>query len=208
MSDTFKRREASGLCKLCGKSPPEEGVKYCKSCRDKNNARGRLRIALGFCIHCNIKIPDGFAGTRCPPCVDKARERNRQRKAQGLCVSCQKRKAREARCLCQPCQDKNSAKYQREKAAVYEYYGGYRCACCSETEVSVLTIDHVHNDGNAHRKSLGVSGRGSGTTTLYSWLVKNNFPPGFQILCRNCNWSKHIRGGECFHEAIRRGEKP
>ncbi len=32
--------------------------------------------------------------------------------------------------------------------------------------------------------------------TFYDWLMKNNFPQGFQTLCWNCNFAKH-KFGEC-----------
>src|SRR5208282_3239645 len=65
---------------------------------------------------------------------------------------------------------------------VFNYYGWY-CACCGSN--TVLTIDHVNGDGKEHRKKLSKS-----HTTLYRWLVKRKFPPGFQTLCRSCNSSK------------------
>lgn len=79
------------------------------------------------------------------------------------------------------------------KAAAYVAYGGYRCACCGEEERAFLSIDHVGNDGNVHRKAIG---RG---TSIYLWLKKNGFPPGFQVLCMNCNFGKRMNGGVCPH---------
>jgi hypothetical protein len=84
----------------------------------------------------------------------------------------------------------------RVKDAVYAAYGGYRCACCGETEKSFLAIDHVENDGYAHRKQIGFRG-GIG---IYLWIIKNQFPDGFQVLCYNCNQSKRINGGVCAHQ--------
>jgi len=34
---------------------------------------------------------------------------------------------------------------------------------------------------------------------LYSWLKKNNFPKGFQVLCMNCNFAKG-KLGKCPHQ--------
>ncbi len=45
-----------------------------------------------------------------------------------------------------------------------------------------LTIDHINNDGAAHRKEIGEGG-----TNFYRWLRKNNYPLGFRTLCWNCN---------------------
>lgn len=80
---------------------------------------------------------------------------------------------------------------------VFTHYGGYVCACCGERERKFLTLDHVNNDGNAHRKATG---RNAGVFT-YQWIVQNNFPPGFQILCMNCNFGKSLNGGVCPHQA-------
>lgn len=85
---------------------------------------------------------------------------------------------------------------QRIKDAVFGAYGGYVCNCCGITEKSVLCIDHINNDGYAHRKQIGTRGG----IALYLWIVKNNFPPLFQALCYNCNQSKRINKGICFHK--------
>lgn len=79
--------------------------------------------------------------------------------------------------------------------AAFAAYGGYECACCGETEPIFLAIDHINNDGAEHRKKEGRS--------LYHWLKKNDYPPGFQVLCHNCNVGKHINGGVCPHEQAR-----
>jgi hypothetical protein len=87
----------------------------------------------------------------------------------------------------------------RIKDAVFGAYGGYICNCCKETEKSMLCLDHINNDGYEHRKQIGSRG-GIG---IYIWIVKNNFPDGFQILCYNCNQSKRINGGTCAHKLNR-----
>ena len=76
-------------------------------------------------------------------------------------------------------------------------YGGNppKCACCEEAEIGFLTIDHINGISNReHRKEIG-----NGGSNLYSWLKKNNFPNGFQVLCYNCNCAKgHY--GQCPHK--------
>jgi hypothetical protein len=72
-------------------------------------------------------------------------------------------------------------------------YGG-RCACCGEAEPKFLAIDHLNNDGAAHRRAHGKSG-----AMIYRWLRKHNYPPGFQVLCHNCNSAKG-RYGICPHQ--------
>lgn len=68
-------------------------------------------------------------------------------------------------------------------------YGGC-CACCQETTFEFLTIDHIDGGGRAHRKTVH---------NFYRWLRINNFPPGFQVLCYNCNCCKGVYGS-CVHQ--------
>ena len=73
---------------------------------------------------------------------------------------------------------------ERNREAVLERYGR-TCRCCGSTDD--LAIDHVNGDGGTHRAEIGHS-------AINRWLVANNFPEGFQTLCRRCNSSK--AGGE------------
>ena len=76
---------------------------------------------------------------------------------------------------------------------VLEAYGS-RCVCCGINEPKFLSIDHIGNDGAALRKIHGVA------ATFYRWLIKNNFPSGFQTLCMNCNFGKAMNKGTCPHQ--------
>ncbi len=87
--------------------------------------------------------------------------------------------------------------YRRLKHAAVMAYGGYRCNCCGETEHTFLSIDHVHNDGYKHK---GPHGRRYVGLSLFSWLKKNDYPDGFQVLCHNCNIGKHLNDGVCPHQ--------
>ena len=83
---------------------------------------------------------------------------------------------------------------EKVKRLVVTHYGGGRCACvrCGYGILAGLTIDHIHNDGNKHRKSLGNT-RGSG---FYAILKREGFPLGYQTLCCNCNrvkYSEYLR---------------
>jgi len=59
----------------------------------------------------------------------------------------------------------------------------------------MLALDHIENDGYKHRKEMGYRG-GIG---IYLWIIRNQFPPMFQVFCYNCNQSKRINGGICAH---------
>lgn len=80
--------------------------------------------------------------------------------------------------------------YRLQHEAIMQY-GGYRCVWCGIDEPFVLAIDHVRNDGNAHRKLIGAVGGHK----FYKWLKDNGYPDGFQVLCMNCNHSKYRNGG-------------
>jgi hypothetical protein len=85
-----------------------------------------------------------------------------------------------------------------KKLKVMRYYSDSPkpyCKCCKEEMLEFLTIDHINNNGSQHRKQIGIA-------SMYPWLIKNEFPPGFQVLCMNCNWGKRIKG-ECPHKLKR-----
>ena len=85
--------------------------------------------------------------------------------------------------------------YYRARHEAILAYGGYRCACCGVTEPLFLTLDHVNNGGTQHRNRLG-----SGSTKFYTWLKSKKYPPGFQVLCSNCNHGRYRNGGVCPHK--------
>jgi hypothetical protein len=89
---------------------------------------------------------------------------------------------------------------KRVRDAVFAAYGGYRCACCGETERLFLTIDHIANDGAEFRRAqFGGQHRGAGMLT-YLWLAQHGFPPGLQVLCANCQFGKRMNAGICPHQ--------
>lgn len=71
--------------------------------------------------------------------------------------------------------------------------GGVRCACCGETELMFLAIDHVN--GGGHKHNVEVAARGQ---RFAYWLKAHGFPPGYQVLCHNCNMAKGFYG-RCPH---------
>jgi len=124
----------------------------------------------------------------------------------GLCARCQTKRVQDYQRR-HPEQTKAHARRLMKKrgaelrAAVLLAYGNV-CACCGESHKEFLVIDHVDDNGAAHRRQLFGSQKGSGQAT-YRWLQSNGFPPGFQTLCHNCNWAK-AHGG-CPHQREREG---
>lgn len=98
---------------------------------------------------------------------------------------------------------------RRLKGEVFAAYGGYKCSCpgCSETCPSMLTLDHINNDGNKHRSTLN-GGRGrKASVDMYRRLKDAGYPKDIQVLCYNCNLSKHRMGGSCEHVLLMKGSE-
>lgn len=152
-------------CNQCGRSP-FCGRKDCDACREFYN--------------------------------DYMNKRRRQTCERGMCCACYVEKADIGFTRCPECREKDrkytSHKKRKNKDKVFNFYGGYRCACCGEDTPSFLTIDHVNNDGSKHK----INGRRLTGHMLHSWIIKNGFPADFQVLCWNCNCGKI--DGVCPHK--------
>ena len=122
------------------------------------------------------------------------------RKENGLCIRCGKPIV-QGLSQCDPCRTVRNKYHiklnQQLKQDVFRAYGGEKCSCCGETEISFLAIDHINGGGEQQRKKIG------GGTAFYRWLKRNKYPVGFQVLCHNCNHGKHINGGICPHKRPR-----
>lgn len=88
---------------------------------------------------------------------------------------------------------RNKINYALLKSRIIRHYGG-KCACCDETDIRFLTIDHLNGGGTRHRAELG-----GGGWKFYSWIQGNKFPKLFRVLCWNCNSGTHFNGGICPH---------
>ena len=84
------------------------------------------------------------------------------------------------------------------KKIVLKRYGkGYKLQCCWRgclvADVDMLSIDHIDDKGAEHRERLTKGKyRTGGGLNFYGWLLRNNFPEGFQTLCHNHQWKKEI----------------
>jgi hypothetical protein len=84
--------------------------------------------------------------------------------------------------------------YQREykkrfKLHIINYYGG-KCACCGETRIEFLSIDHIKGGkGNPTKRE----------SNFYRWIKTHGYPDDLRVLCMNCNFSRGIHG-YCPHE--------
>ena len=173
--ETFTEYCDDGVrCKSCGKSDIEIlTVDHI----DGNGAEHRREIGLagmgGYNFYRWLKknnYPDGF---------------------QILCFNCNFRKRNEQLKPKNPTHlQQVKAKYVRGvKLECLDNYGGYECTC-GETDIEVLTLDHVNDDGAEHRRKTGTRGH-----NFYHMLRKNGFPndPPLQVLCLNCQIKKRQR---------------
>jgi len=96
---------------------------------------------------------------------------------------------------------KIKTKWQEQRVQVYSVYSKRLsnsdipcCNCCGETIMEFLAVDHVKG-----RKHLPENEKNLKSKTLLPFLIKNNFPEDYQILCHNCNNAKAFYG-KCPHE--------
>jgi hypothetical protein len=64
----------------------------------------------------------------------------------------------------------------------------------------MLGIDHINGGGTKHRKEIKNFG-------IYKWLIDNNYPLGYRVLCHNCNCSLGFNG-YCPHGEIKDNNVP
>lgn len=126
---------------------------------------------------------------------ENSRKIRKLRKTKNLCQRCGQPNDIKGDC-CSNCKGKMRQRYENIKSIVFNYYGS-KCECCGENNQKFLSIDHIYRDGTKHRKEIG-----SGSLVLYRWLIQNNFPEGFQILCYNCNIGKAHNNGTCPHKDL------
>lgn len=184
-----ERYKAAGLCFSCGGVRDTE-LLQCSKCRERQHQGDQKRKRAGLCLICGAPAADKSG--RCPTCKDQRRQEQQKRREEGYCADCGVRPAATGYKLCEVCRERGRAKVRALKAQVFEAYGGLRCACCGETQFEFLQLDHINGGGAEHRKS-GLMG-----SPLYTKLRREGFPPGYQVLCANCNFAKgHL--GYCPH---------
>lgn len=210
-----QKKKARGLCFSCGQKV--DNVKFCDKCKksvaisshESHIKRYGLRKQSEICVDCSAPAESGK--TMCIVCLHKRSKTQKTRRdifiSNNSCSQCGKNPSVDGGKRCRTCIDKRNGWYQgsstqakdkirrdNNREAALQHYGG-KCACCGEDEPCFLAVDHADGDGNIHRKKIGKYGSG-----FFKWLVDNDFPEGFQILCHNCNMGKHLNGGICPHK--------
>lgn len=205
----------AGLCRVCAKYKRRDGLTKCESCAAQVSLRAGRLYEAGLCRVCaKNEREDGLA--KCKACTANvasyAKKRRSERLLKKTCPICGKRRLAKGKAACRTCL-KREAGYHLEsyyknhermtakrkeytkalRLEVFNGYGGAFCRCCGESEYVFLTIDHMNNDGAAHRREVG---RGLG---VFRWLRDNGFPPGYQVLCWCCNEARRLVG-VCPHQ--------
>lgn len=76
----------------------------------------------------------------------------------------------------------DKAKRDHLKEEFIEAYGG-KCSCCGESIPEFLTVDHINNDGEVHRKTISPKKkRGGNTSEVLRQLRKEGWPDYVRIL--------------------------
>lgn len=167
------------------------------------------RKNLNLCIQCGLPTINNKIKCQKHLNEDKIRRKRYydRHKQMGRCVKCGVNNSENGFSICRICREKrkagrieeysNSKKYRQDiKKKCMDRYGG-ECGCCGENRLSFLAIDHTNGCGNIHRKQINRRG-----TAFYKWLIGNNFPDGFRVLCYNCNMSIYLNNGICEHKFI------
>jgi hypothetical protein len=121
------------------------------------------------------------------------REYARELRKRGFC-SCGAILSSVSTTRCKTCLENNRKSQANLRKRIIEHYGG-KCVCCGITELKFLALDHENGNGNKHRFEVTGHKRGS----ILHWIIRNNFPSIFQVLCHNCNMAKGCYGA-CPHQ--------
>ncbi len=173
------------VCVLCGK-PNESGFKRCDACREERRK----------CWN-EWRKREGSQDRL----TEYSRRRREKRKREGRCALCGTPLESKRWVHCDVCRKKVNERsnkwYHGRKLGVFKHYSNNEkpsCDCCGESEIKFLCLDHIGGGGSAHRRELNGNGR-----AIYGWIIKNNFPDGFRVLCANCNQAYGYYG-TCPHQ--------
>jgi hypothetical protein len=129
--------------------------------------------------------------SRCPACMAAITTANRIRReryrAAGRCPVCGVTTPHK---VCPTCFATQQAYKQSIRLSCITAYGG-ACACCGESRQEFLQMAHTAGDGAIERAAAKQQGL---PQTIYARLKKQGYPPGFRVLCANCNSSLAFYG--------------
>lgn len=128
-----------------------------------------------------------YRSDTCRQCTSKLRIQA------GLCPGCSRLEPPVAgRRNCKYCLESQrksiNSRSKKARLIVLNHYGP-ECVYCGQENIIFLTIDHINNNGSTHRKQ-----EKSSKSCISLWIIRHGFPPDFQVLCYNCNATKHMLG--------------
>jgi hypothetical protein len=143
-----------------------------------------------YCVHGHLRVPENiYPDGTCKECQKVRRSPEEYKSARN----------EESRVF----YAKTASKYRKQtrermaalKLEVLTYYSPeHVLGCCWEnctvTDIDMLSLDHINNDGAEHRRSLNIGAKGG--EKLYRWAKKESFPDGFQTLCMNHQLKKQL----------------
>ena len=210
------------ICPKCRKPNDSECYMLCDTCREIERIRvakrrSQFKETGGVCDLCGKPL-ESTEYKRCEHCrktsnLNHGRWREKYRKIEGICSVCHKPYESEQYSTCESCREIDGlyhdkwyqlhredileqmrVKHHDARLQVLQYYSATeipQCACCGDQTVEFLSIDHIDGGGGKHRKKV--------STNFYKWLIRNDFPDGYRVLCYNCNLSRGFNG-YCPHE--------
>ena len=155
-------------------------LKKCADCKNE------LSIDM---FHLHKRAKDG-RDSYCKDCKSKQNKKYNAKNKDKI-----KKHNKEYLCHNRAAHNKRSMKARDKlKKEVLGFYSGGepKCKWCGETDLNVLSIDHINGDGNCHRKYLYGNNKVGGYR-FYLWLKRNNFLEGFQVLCFNDQFRKRSK---------------
>jgi len=74
---------------------------------------------------------------------------------------------------------------------------GGQCACCGETNLRFLSLDHINGGGTKHNRLK------NGNLGVYRQVREEGYPRDkYQVLCFNCNMGRAHNNGVCPHKEV------
>lgn len=177
-------------CRLCG-SPFPNWLKI--------DGKPRNLSSRKYCLDCSPRGRHNVRKLELPPYEAPARKKcTKCRQEQPIGDFYLRPDGLRTHTWCKVCNnDHRKARFRQDRYdALHHYSGGdICCSCCGERHIEFLGLDHVNDDGAAHRRSLGVDGGRS----FYSWLRLTGYTyVALAVACHNCNMARAMYG-QCPH---------
>ena len=169
--DYNKAKRKPKICKVCGNIFFGYGKLCSDYCRYLNHEQYVLTRRGSY-------KPTPPSTCNCVNCKKEFLSKNRNKKT--CSVACSKKLQLQTSRV-----SMNRRRHKHYNDILYHYSNGeMKCACCGESHLEFLTLDHIIP---VHRKI----NKRINNYSLYVKLKHENFPPGYQVLCFECNWLKN-----------------